>query len=89
MATKINIMVENWDDLRNVLKVLADEKIISYDSYVNSWNELCRAKYPINVPVDLTDVMNLIRNPIIKKMFGGKIQTVANSCIQKFIEAKG
>jgi hypothetical protein len=43
-----------------------------------------KKEFPLRIPVNLDAVLNLCRNPILRKLFGGKIESRA-----KMILAKG
>lgn len=88
MATKISIVIESCEDMHDILLKMWEGKLITKEMYVQSMNTFEHKRFPISIPIELADTANLLTNPIVKKMFGGKIQTAANSCIRKFIEAR-
>ena len=88
MAAKITIAVDSCKDIHDILLKMWKGNLITKEKYVLSMNTFRHKKFPRCISIDLENVANLVTNPIVKKMFSGKIQTAADSCIQKFIEAK-
>ena len=48
---------------------------------------LSRKEFPIRVPVDLNAVIDLAMNPMVKKIFGKKIEETTKKALLKAIES--
>lgn len=42
-----------------------------------------KKEFPLRIPVNLDAVLNLCRNPVLRKLFGGKIESRAKMILAK------
>ena len=80
METKIYITIPDYESLVGILKE-GREKGLFKEIVISKYPE-----FPIQIPIELNNVLDLIGNPIVKKMFGSKVDHVVSGCLQKVLE---
>lgn len=49
--------------------------------------DISEDKFPIRVPVDIDGVLKVAANPLVKKMFGKKVETSVTMYLERVLEA--
>ena len=73
----IFLEIESAEGLTAFLKEAKKTGLLK-DVSLNDIEDAIRTKeFPLRIPVNLDAVLNLCRNPVLRKLFGGKIESKA------------
>lgn len=87
MSVKVFIKIEDLETMENLLEEGAKRGLFK-NLNVDAIRDLVKErKFPIQIPVELNDILDLAGNPIIKKIFGSKIESAVSECLLKILEA--
>ena len=78
-------------DLQSLIDFLEEAKGIGLlkDISTSKVETLMRGKeFPVRIPIEIDKVLTLATNPIVKKMFGKKIEETTFMCLLKVIETE-
>ena len=78
-------------DLQSLIDFLEEAKGIGLlkDISTSKVGTLMSGKeFPVRVPIEIDKVLTLATNPIVKKMFGKKIEETTITCLLKVIETE-
>ena len=87
MTNRIYIEIETREDLWSILKDARGKGLLKDVQIDNFERSMERKEFPIRVPVELDNLWSLLGNPIIRKMFGSKVDKAVSTCLQKVTEA--
>ena len=87
MSAKIYITIEDQTALDDIL-LEGQRKGLFKNLRIDLIRKLIKEKsFPVQIPVELDDMFDLVGNPIVKKMFGSKLDKAVGVCLQKILEA--
>ena len=78
-------------DLQSLIDFLEEAKGIGLlkDISTSKVGTLMSGKeFPVRIPIEIDKVLTLATNPIVKKMFGKKIEETTITCLLKVIETE-
>lgn len=80
MDAKVYITIPDFQSLMDILSEGRSKGLFKNLVISNT------PEFPIQIPIDLDNVIDLVGNPIVKKMFGPKIDGALTSCLQKIFQ---
>lgn len=86
-GTKVYITIADPGILHELLTEGKKRKLFSTISVEKVDRLMANKTFPIQIPVELEDILGLVGSPIVKKMFGKKVEETVGMCLQKVIEA--
>lgn len=86
MGAKIYISIDDPITLADILQEGRKNGLLK-DIPSETISGLLRKDYPIRVPVELDRIMEMVGNPVVRKVFGSKFDKTLSACLQKAMEA--
>lgn len=87
MGAKIYITIEDQKSLDDILQEGKRKGLLKGLAIDRVQDTMKRKEFPIQIPVELGNIMDLMGNPIVKKMVGSKFDKAVGTCLQKIMEA--
>lgn len=86
--SQVYIEIGNKNELISFLQEAKVKTGLLKDVSLNKVNHsLNESDFPMRIPVNLDGVLNLCENPILKKMFGKKVEEVTKKYLRRVMEA--
>lgn len=89
MGKKIYITIDDRSSLMDILKDGLDRGLFAknMDSFSKAVDMLDEMTFPIRIPIEIDNLLELSGNPIVKKLIGSKLKEAVDICLQKVMEA--
>lgn len=86
--SRIYLEIGNKTELISFLREAKERTGLLKDISLKKVNDtLKESDFPIRIPVNLDGVLDLCGNPILKKMFGKKVEDTTRKYLKKVMEA--
>jgi hypothetical protein len=85
--TRIYITIKDPVSMRLILKEGIEKGLIKNLTPEDVTKLMSIKSWPVQIPVEFSDIMNLIGSSVVKTVFGSKVDKAVSGCLKKVIEA--